>query len=141
MDYKAIVLDQLRNLRDSRIAVRNLRNRARLERSRAASLTSCATQDVRVSGGKPSDMVLSAIATADMSERQADYIAAQVDELNNALCNLPDDLRSVLQLMEVEGLSADEVLDRVHLERRAIYYKRDRALEQLARIMWGAVVS
>lgn len=140
MDYKAIVRDDLKRLNDMRHSVRSLRNRAQLERARAASLSSCGA-DVRVQGGRPGDAILSAVATADISDRQADYIAAQIDELNNALLALPQDQRDIITCMLVEGLSADDAGERVHLERRSVYYKLDEGITALARLLWGVVQS
>lgn len=142
MDYKLIIKDSYKRLPEMRLAVTNLRRRAAREKSRAQSLQANRTDTIKVQQSRSTtDNILDCIATADICEQQADYIAAEIDELNNALLSLPDTERITIEQMIINGNPADDVCDLVHLERRSVYNYLDRAIEQLARSLWGAVIS
>lgn len=142
MDYRVIVKDNYKRLPEMRLAVQNLRRRADRARSEAQTITAYNTEYIKVqSGRKPNDHIIDCIATADLCDRQADLIANEVDELNNALENLPEELRAVVQILVIEGRPADDACEIVHVERRSVYNYLDKAIEQLARSLWGVVAS
>lgn len=142
MDYRMIVKDSYKRLPEMRQAVQNLRRRADRAKRDAAVIRANDTDAIRVQGGrKSSDRILDNLAMVDLCERQAEIIAAEVDELNNALSALPPELQQVVEIVVINGRPADEACDAVHIERRSVYNYIDRALEQLARSLWGAVLS
>lgn len=141
MDYRMIVKDSYKRLPEMRLAVRNLRQRAARARAEAQVITAHNTDNIRVQGRRPTDHMMDCIATADLCERQADTIEAEVQDLNTALCNLPPELQQVVEIVIINGRPADEACDVVHVERRSVYNYIDRAVEQLARVLWGVVVS
>lgn len=74
-------------------------------------------------------------ALVDLTERdteRADYLDPRYEQLERAIAALPDDLREVLLLRRVDGLSSREVAERLGRSDAAVRQMHSRALARLA---------
>lgn len=85
----------------------------------------------RDAGAMRGDSALLEVADRD-DDRGAGYLDARYEQVERALALLPEDLREVLVLRRVEGLSSREVAERLGRSDAAVRQMHSRALARLA---------
>lgn len=69
---------------------------------------------------------------ADLPEASAEFEPPD-DTLTRAILSLPDGLRNVITLRYFQGFSAAEIADLLHISRRTVHYRQEKAERMLKR--------
>ncbi len=72
------------------------------------------------------------VQIADLPEASAEFEPPD-DTLTRAILSLPDGLRNVITLRYFQGFSAAEIADLLHISRRTVHYRQEKAERMLKR--------
>lgn len=143
MKYTDWLIPRLRNLEHVRYSIQSMENRITILKSQFGALRSATTDSIPTHGGTSSreDAMICNIAERQELERNIRFARAEVKEIDDAMSQLPADDRTVLQKFYVRRArcSADTLAEELHCDRSTVYRIRDRALVELARMLYGRV--
>lgn len=143
MRYTDWLIPRLRNLEQVRYSIPTMEGRIAALRSQFGALRSATTDGTPVQGGTSGreDALIGNIAERQQLEKNLKFARAEVAELDAAMEQLQTDERTVLSRFYVSRVrySADAIAEELCCDRATVYRIRDRALIELARLLYGRV--
>lgn len=142
MNWKYEAVDKLKNYEAHKNALESIPLELEQLESSCAGIRSAATDGVPVlsSGGSREDAVLSNIVHRDELRRRLRETQLWVRTVDNALAVLDEEERLVLDRFYVHRAkgNVDRLCESLHLEKSAVYDRRDRALRHFTLALYGA---
>ena len=142
MNYKKWLIDDLKNLRRDKYAIRQLSSELETLEAEYASIK--ATNFDKMPSGSGDNLqeqkLIDAIARRDEKEACLKATKMHVADMERLLQQLADDEREVIQrtFVNEERCSHDELAEELGCSVRTINYKKQDALDHLARLRFGA---
>lgn len=142
MNWKGAAVDKLRNYEAHKQALENLPLEIRRLESAYAGIRSATTDSTPVSGGGGStreDVMLSNIVHRDELKRRLKEARLWVAQVDKALAVLSDEEQLVLDRFYIRPAkgNVDTLCGQLHVERSAVYDRRDKALRRFTIALYG----
>ena len=143
MNWKREAIDKLKNYEAHKLALESLPKEIRRLESSFAGIRSATTDGTPVSGGGGStreDVMLSNIVHRDELKRRLKEARRWVVQVDNALSVLDDEERLVLDRFYIHRTknSVWDLCEQLHLERGAVYNRKNAALKHFTIALYGA---
>lgn len=143
MNYKDMLIPELKHLQAKRNAVISLEHKIAIIKLKAEQLKAMSYDKDRVqgSGRSKEDELIDNIAERGMFEERLRIIKKEIEWLEDGLALLSPEQQQILDIMLIQRRRyADAELSEIlHCEVATIYRKRNTALADLARNLYGRV--
>lgn len=143
MNYKDVLIPELKHLQAKRNAVISLEHKIAIIKLKAEQLKAMSYDKDRVqdSGCSKEDELIDNIAERGMLEEQLRIIREEIEWLEDGLALLSPEQQLILNWMLIQHRRyADaDLADALHCEVATVYRKRNAALADLARNLYGKV--
>ncbi len=141
MNWKREAADKLKNYEAHKQALECLPKEIKRLESAYIGIRSATTDGTPVSGGGNTreDSMLSNIVHRDELKRRLKEARLWVAQVDKALAVLDDEERLVLDLFYIHRAkgSVGELCERLHMEKSAVYDRRDKALRHFTLALYG----
>lgn len=141
MNWKFEAIEKLKGYEAHKQALESIPLEIALLESQAVSIRSAGADSVAVSGGgcRREDAMLSNIVKREELQRQLEQATKWVQLVELALAVLTSEQRIVLDAMYIRPRigNVDRLCERLCVEKAAVYRRRDDALLQFARALYG----
>lgn len=142
MNWKREAADKLRNYEAHREALENIPKEIKRLESAYAGIRSATTDGTPVSGGGNTreDSMLSNIVHRDELKRRLKEARLWISIVDKALAVLSDEERLVLDRFYIRPArgNIDTLCGQLHVEKSAVYDRRDKALRRFTIALYGA---
>lgn len=142
MNWKREAVDKLRNYEAHKQALENLPKEIKRLEGTFTGIRSASTEGTHVSGGGGTreDVMLSNIVHRDELKRRLKEARLWVTQVDKALTVLDDEERLVLERFYIHSAkgNVDVLCEQLHIERSAVYDRRDKALRRFTIALYGA---
>lgn len=141
MDHKKEAIDLLKGLDGAKAAMRNIPEELERLESKLTGIRSASADGAAVQGGGSGreDAILSNLVKQEQLRRNMRENELQISEVERALACLAETDRLILDRMYIHPThgNVDRLCGELCVERSTVYYKRDNALRNFTRALYG----